>query len=116
MLKPSKRSSKSGQDCLAIVETTIGSPEEARRLARALVEEKLAACVQISQITSHYMWQEREQEETEYRLRLKTRASLWPRIEDFIRQAHPYDVPQLIFYELSGASADYQAWVFEETS
>ncbi len=115
MLGTSGKSTKTPLDDLILVETTIGTPEEARRLARALIEERLAACVQISQITSHYMWQDREQEETEYRLRLKTRASLWPQIEKFIQQAHPYEVPQLVFYNLSGASADYRAWVYEQT-
>jgi periplasmic divalent cation tolerance protein len=98
------------------VTTTVASMEDARRLARGLVETGLAACVQIETIeASVYRWDGRLCEDPEVRLTIKTLPSAREAMQAFFDANHPYDVPQFtaVVAECSRAYAD---WVRSEVT
>ena len=91
--------------------TTVGSPEDAQRLARQLVEGRLAACVQVDAgVQSHYRWEGRLCADPEVRLTVKTLPALRERLLAFLAEHHPYDVPQLL-WQVMQASPAYADWV-----
>ncbi len=93
------------------VTTTLGGLEDARRLARLLVERRLAACVQIEPgLLSLYSWEGQLCEETEVRLTLKTLPGCEAALQALFGQHHPYSLPQFVVARLQ-ASAAYRAWV-----
>jgi len=97
-----------------LASTTVPNLETAERIARRLVEDRLAACVQIVQgIRSVYRWQGRVQEEPEVLLLVKTAEPQIPRIEDLLHQIHPYELPELVSVPITGGSAAYLRWVEE---
>jgi periplasmic divalent cation tolerance protein len=82
---------------LVVAFSTAGSPEEARRIASALVAEELAACVNlVDDIESIYRWQGAIESAAESLMLIKTRANLLPAIELRLRELHSYAVPELI--------------------
>jgi periplasmic divalent cation tolerance protein len=86
--------------------------ETARRLARLLVEERLAACVQIvDPIRSVYRWQGAVQEEPEALLLVKSSRDLIPRIEELLRREHPYELPELAAVPIQAGSPAYLSWL-----
>jgi periplasmic divalent cation tolerance protein len=94
--------------------TTAPDLETAERIARRLVEDRLAACVQIVQgIRSVYRWQGRVQEEPEVLLLVKTAETQLPRIENLLHQIHPYELPELVSVPISSGSAAYLRWLAE---
>mgnify|MGYP000366941505 CR=1 FL=1 len=98
------------------VMATITAPdaETAQRLARRLVEDRLAACVQtVDPIRSIYRWQGRVHEEPEVLLLVKTAEPLIPRIEALLREIHPYEVPELACLPITCGSAAYLKWLQE---
>ncbi len=99
-----------------MVMTTIDDQDDANQLAAAIVEEKLAACVQIMEITSHYIWDGDNQIGKEYLLLLKTRRSLYDRIEGFIRNRHGYAVPEIILVPIETGFDPYLTWIRESTA
>jgi periplasmic divalent cation tolerance protein len=99
--------------CLVL--TTLPDPEQAASLARALVSSGLAACVQIDPIRSIYRWQGQVQEEAEWRLSIKTRHSLYAPLEQWLREHHPYDTPEVVCLPIVDGSASYLHWVAEST-
>jgi len=91
---------------------TTATRDEALRMARTLVEQRLAACGQVSgPITSIYPWQGVIETTEEWRCTLKTRAALFAAVATAIRALHSYAVPQIISTPLDAISADYQAWL-----
>lgn len=95
---------------IAIVTTTVGSAADAQRLAQAAVQARVAACVQIEAIDSHYAWQGKLAHEPEWRLLLKTRPDAAEAALSWLQAAHPYEVPQLLL-RTEHANAAYAAWV-----
>jgi periplasmic divalent cation tolerance protein len=91
---------------------TAGSKQEAETIARTLVEERLAACVQISAIESWYRWQGAIEHAPEQRLHIKTSAALSGAVEARITALHSYDLPEIVTLPIGG-SADYLAWIAE---
>lgn len=96
---------------LVEVTTTVATEEEARRLAAALVEAGVMACVTFHAVRSVYRWQGEIHDEPEYQLVGKTRASLAARAEEFIRANHPYDTPAVLTVPVLRANEDYAEWV-----
>ncbi len=97
-----------------LASTTVPNLEVAERIARRLVEDRLAACVQIVQgIRSVYRWQGRVQEEAEVLLLVKTPEPQIPRIESLLHQVHPYELPELASVPITGGSAAYLRWLEE---
>lgn len=95
---------------------TAGSMEEAKRIARALVSERLAACCNIvAPITSVYRWEGRVNEDPEILLIAKTRKSLFKAVVRRVSEIHSYDVPEIICAPLSEGSPPYLRWLGEST-
>lgn len=106
------------QDCkeqdILTVTTTVGSLDEARVLAHALVDQRLAACVQLEPIAaSVYRWKGALCDEPEVRLSIKTLPRMEPALLAFFEQQHPYDLPQFLGARQC-ASAAYAQWVNSE--
>lgn len=95
---------------LSLITTTVATPEDARRLAQAVLQARLAACVQVQDITSHYRWEGALYEAPEQRLDCKTTWQALPALLALLRAQHPYDLPELVVQPLQ-ASADYAQWV-----
>ena len=96
---------------IAVV-TTVANREDAHRLARTLVERKLAACAQISEMESIYHWQGEVQQAAELRVLFKTTDERYELVESTIRELHPYELPEFIVLDAT-ASVAYAAWVRE---
>ncbi len=92
--------------------TTLGSPDDAQRLVRALVDERVVACGTIVPgATSIYRWQGAVQEETEVLVLLKTMASRWDALRTAVRRHHPYQVPELIAVPVNHGLDTYVSWL-----
>lgn len=95
-----------------IVLTTAGSREEAKKIAHALVELRLAACVNIlGPIHSVYRWQGQVESAAEHLLLIKTTASLFDAVAAAIRELHSYDLPECIQLPIEAGSAEYLKWI-----
>jgi periplasmic divalent cation tolerance protein len=99
-----------------VVQTTTASPEDAERLAEALLAERLAACVQIAPIRSRYAWKGEIQRDDEQLLLIKTRAELFEAVRARIRDLHAYKTPEVIAVPVVDGDADYLAWLAEVTA
>ena len=95
----------------AIVSTTTSSLEEARDLARALVEARLAACVQTLPIESVYRWKEAVETASEHLLLCKIAATDFPVAEAAIRARHSYDVPEIVMAPITAGHQPYLDWL-----
>lgn len=98
-----------------VVLVTAGSSAEGERLARALVEERLAACVnRIAAVQSVYRWEGKVEESTEELLVIKTRADLFAALEKRVRELHSYSVPEVIALPIMNGSESYLRWLGEQ--
>ena len=103
------------QDAIVSVYATFGSDAEARRIARQLVEERLAACANIlAPCHSIYRWQGRIEEAQEVPAIFKTRADAAARLIARLGELHSYDVPAAVVWPIAQALPDYARWVGEE--
>jgi periplasmic divalent cation tolerance protein len=94
------------------VVTTAGSEEEAERLSEALVERRLAACVQVvGPISSRYRWRGKVEHEREWQCLAKTEAAAYPQVEAAIRELHSYDEPEIIALPIAQGSDGYLRWI-----
>ena len=98
---------------LCLVLTTVATREDAQRLARAMVEQRLAACAQISAIDSIYRWNGALQHEPEWRLLLKTTEAVRPALQTALRAAHPYELPAIVTLPMRAEMA-FADWVRAE--
>lgn len=97
-----------------VVCVTVGSSEEGARLSHALVEEKLAACVnRIKPVQSVYRWQGKVEESSEELLIIKTKKDLFPRVKQRIQELHSYAVPEIIALPILEGSESYLKWLDE---
>jgi periplasmic divalent cation tolerance protein len=94
--------------------TTVGSEEEAGRIASLLVGRKLAACVQVAgPIVSRYRWRGAVEEEREWQCLAKTTRAAYDSVEAAIREVHSYDEPEIVATPIVAGSAGYLAWIEE---
>jgi periplasmic divalent cation tolerance protein len=104
------------EECI-VVYVTAGSMEEGERLARALVEERLAACVnRIAPVHSVYRWQGKLEQSEEQLLIIKTQRRLFAALEKRVRELHSYAVPEIVALPIIEGSHDYLRWVAEQTT
>lgn len=95
-----------------LVLTTASSKDEARKIARALVERLLAACVNIvPQVDSIYRWEGEVEEGEEWLLIIKTTRAAFERVRDTIKELHAYDVPECICLSIEEGSVEYLSWI-----
>ena len=100
---------------LCVVQTTLATEAQAAELARAVVRARLGACVQLQAIRSVYVWQEQAHDEPEWLLSIKTRRALYPQLEAWLCEHHPYDTPEILCLPVLQASPGYGAWVAGNT-
>lgn len=99
-----------------LVITNLPDRESAATLARALVEQRLAACVNIlSPCRSLYRWKGALEDAEEYPLLIKTTRGRYPELEAAIRAGHPYELPEIIAVPLATGLPAYLEWVAAET-
>lgn len=97
------------------VSTTAATADEAERIAAVLVEQRLAACVQIiPQLRSVYRWQGKVEQANEWLCLIKTRRSLFDEVEAEIRRLHSYDCPEIIAVTIERGNEDYLRWLGEQ--
>ncbi len=96
--------------------TTTGTQEEARKIAAALVDQRLAGCVQIAgPIQSVYRWQGKMETATEWQCWIKTRRDCFDQVEQAICKLHSYDVPEILAVPIVAVSGAYLKWLREQT-
>ncbi len=98
-----------------MIMTTTPSAEDAQRIARLLVEEKLAACVQLMPIQSFYYWKEKTQADSETLLLIKTRKALFDRAIARIKDVHRYEVPEIVATDIVAGHQGYFDWIDQVT-
>ena len=96
--------------------TTTPTRDEAAKIAKLLIEEKLAACVQLLPIESFYVWQGAAQNEPETLLLIKTRAALFDQAIARIKQVHSYTVPEIVAMPFAAGFAGYLNWIGDVTA
>lgn len=100
-----------------VVFVTVGSAAEGDRLAHALVEERLAACVnRIARVQSVYRWEGKIEQGQEELLIIKTRNELFAALEKRVRELHSYSVPEVIALPIIDGSENYLRWLGEQVS
>lgn len=97
------------------VSTTIDSEIAAQAIASALVERRLAACVQVfGPVRSVYRWKDAVEEADEWMCAVKTRAATYPQVEEAIRELHSYECPEIIAVPIVDGAAAYLSWLGEQ--
>jgi len=104
------RASSNEADFLLLL-STCGTADEARRIARTLVDERLAACVNITKIDSIYRWKDQIEEREEQLLIIKTRSSIYEKAEKRIRALHSYELPEIIALKVEKGYPPYLDWI-----
>jgi periplasmic divalent cation tolerance protein len=98
-----------------IVQTTCSSKQEAKIIAKALVETKLAACVQMYEIESFYNWDDKLCNDFETLLNIKTIKENFEKIKSKILELHSYDLPEIIQLDITNASEEYLKFIGDNT-
>ena len=97
----------------SIIYITAGDMEEAKKIGRKLVEERLAACANIFPITSVYRWKENIEEANEFGILVKTKTDKVKAIEKRVKEIHSYEVPCVVSFRMEEGSAGYLKWIEE---
>jgi periplasmic divalent cation tolerance protein len=99
---------------ITLVQTTVSSKKQARKLCRLVLRRRLGACLQLIPIESHYRWRGKTEKANEFLIIIKTRKRKAPELADFIKKNHPYELPEIV---ITPARADtaYAQWVNENT-
>lgn len=98
-----------------IVQTTTSNEEEAKKIAKILIQDKIAACVQLKDIESLYNWDGKLCCERETLLSIKTKKELFSKVKSKILELHSYDTPEIIELDISNISEDYLKFIKENT-
>lgn len=99
------------------VMTTTDKEADAEKIAQALVEQRLAACVQIlGPIRSTYRWQGKIESAHEWLCLVKTRRDLYPQVEQAIKAIHPYETPEILALPVIAGNPDYLQWLDDSTT
>jgi periplasmic divalent cation tolerance protein len=98
-----------------IVFTTVAKKSQAKKIAKSLLDQKLAACITtLPQGESHYRWQEKTCVEKEFLLMIKTLSSRWPPLEKFLKRIHPYECPEIIAVPTKYLHPPYKRWLSKQ--
>ena len=101
---------------IIVVLTTVPDNEQAESLARQLVEERLAACVNLhSMMLSFYRWKGRVERDAERQLVIKTTSDRLPALEARLRELHSYEVPEFLVLSVDQGGEAYLSWVADQT-
>lgn len=103
-------------DSILIVLTHCPDDATADRIARALIENRQAACVnRLPAVVSTYRWEGRVEEATETPLMIKTTRERYPEVEETIRALHPYELPEIVALPIVAGLGSYLRWIANET-
>jgi periplasmic divalent cation tolerance protein len=95
-----------------LVLTTTNSKTSATKIGKELIKTKLAACVNIiEKVTSIYKWENEIVEDNEFLLIIKTKKDLFKKVEEEIKELHPYTIPEIISIDISLGSKEYVQWI-----
>ncbi len=94
-----------------VVITTCANNEDAQKIASALLSQRLAACIQLSPISSHYRWDGKIEVSAEVQLTIKTKSSYFDAVAGAIKENHSYKIPEIIQLPILGGSREYLAWI-----
>ena len=95
-----------------LVISTVSSKDEGNAIAQKIVEERLAACVSVSSaVQSFYWWEERIANDQEFILFIKTKVSLFSKLQERVKTLHSYQVPEIIALPVQTGSKDYLDWI-----
>jgi periplasmic divalent cation tolerance protein len=100
---------KNRESCIVL--TTTDSEVVAHKIATNLIEQRLAACVQIDKVKSFFYYENRPQQEEEFRLMIKAASKNYKNIEESIKLNHNYQLPQIIKLDIAGGLAQYMDWI-----
>ncbi len=100
---------------LTILVTTIDTAAAAKTLARAALEARLAACVQIFPIFSHFRWKGELCESEEFQLQFKLRREDYETLAALVRRLHSYEIPEILRLDVTQADPGYSEWLFDAT-
>ena len=107
----------SAEDQLVVILCTVPDEATAEKLAKGLVDERLAACVNaIPGVKSFYRWQGKIEADAEVQLVIKTRSERFDELAAWISANHPYEVPEIVAIPATRVSEAYFAWAVEQTS
>ncbi len=96
--------------------TTVPRRQDVEKISKALLDKRLAACVQIGgPVKSIYRWHGKIEKAREWICAIKTKKSLYKKVEKVIIEIHPYEVPEIIVIPITGGSRDYLKWLSAET-
>ena len=99
--------------CLVMV--TVSSQSEGKKIAMALLTQKLAACINMTPVDSFYIWSEEINCDREWQLLIKTRSNLFSKLAAEIQLLHSYDVPEIIALPMLAGSSAYLNWIADNT-
>lgn len=99
----------------SVVITTTGNKEDAEKIANALLSEKLAACIQVTQIKSYYTWKDAVNVDEEQLLLVKCKEADYAEIEKCIKTNHSYEIPEIILLPISTGLPAYLSWINDVT-
>lgn len=99
----------------SVIITTTSTKEDAEKIATALLSQKLAACIQVSQIKSYYTWKEKMNKDDEQLLMIKCKHGDYAEIEKCIKANHSYEIPEIIQLPISNGLPAYMNWINEVT-
>ena len=101
---------------LCWVYMTTGTFEEAKQIGKVLIEENLAACVNLLEnMTSIYKWEDKLEEGQEVVMIVKTRKKLMPKLIEVVKRHHGYDCPCILELPIQGGNPDFLKWILGET-
>ena len=96
-----------------VVMTTYSDEEVGKKIIDALLEQKLAACIQVQEVNSFFFWKGEVNKEKEFLLLIKTKHSLYANVEKCIKENHSYEVPEIIELPVINGSQAYCNWIEE---
>jgi periplasmic divalent cation tolerance protein len=96
-----------------IVKTTFESKKDAEAIAKKIIEAKLAACIQLSEVESYYKWNNKTENSHEYKLEIKTLSKNYKKLEKLIIKNHKYEIPEIVAIKIKKGSKKYLNWMKE---
>ena len=98
-----------------VIYTTFPDVKCAKMIVQGLVEQKLAACGNMFKTSSIYRWKSNIEQAGEFGVFIKTQKHLYDKVETYIRENHPYEVPEIISWSIERGLPEYLDWIGEET-
>ncbi|UCC11741.1 MAG: divalent-cation tolerance protein CutA [candidate division WOR-3 bacterium] len=99
-----------------VIYTTYPDEKCAKMIVQGLVEQKLAACGNLFKISSIYQWKSKIEQADEFGVFIKTRKHLYDKVETYIKEHHPYEVPEIISWPIERGLPSYLDWIGKETT